>query len=131
VFVEAFRRSGLTSVGGHAFVGDARRRAITALATHDVGRYVSVLTGVGVFHAAGATDTRFSVGGETLFSSRLVGGLRVDHRTGQGRDPVVVLYGNGHLPFGPSRFRQALRIQIEHRKQAANRTTAFAVSHVF
>jgi hypothetical protein len=64
-------------------------------------------------------------------SSRVVGGVRVDHRTSQGRDPAVLLYGNGHLPFGPSAFRQAVRLQIEQRIQAGSHVTAFAVSHIF
>ena len=37
VFLEAFRRSGLTSLGGHAFIGDANRRVATAVVTHDIG----------------------------------------------------------------------------------------------
>lgn len=131
VFLEAYRRSGLTSVGGHAFIGDERRRLVTAVVTHGLGNRFALLAGIGAFHAAGVTDTRFSVGGEATISSRVVGGIRVDHRTGQGRDPAVLLYGNGHLPFGPSSFRQALRLQIEHRIQPANHVTGFALSHVF
>jgi hypothetical protein len=42
-----------------------------------------------------------------------------------------VLYGNQHLPFGPRAFRQALRLQLEHRIQPANHTTTLALSHVF
>jgi hypothetical protein len=131
VFLEAFRRAGLTSIGGHAFVGDQRRRVITGVVTHDIGNRFAFLGGVGAFHAVGVTDTRFSLGGEATISSRIVGGVRVDHRTGQGRDPAILLYGNGHLPFGPSAFRQALRLQIEHRIQPANHVTGFALSHVF
>lgn len=129
VFLEAFQRSGLTSVGGHAFIGN-ERRAISGVVTHHLGR-VAVLAGIGRFHAGGVTDTRLSLGGEATLSSRLVGGIRVDHRTGQGRDPAVLLYGNGHLPFGPPAFRQALRLQIEHRIQPASHVTGFAISHVF
>jgi hypothetical protein len=131
VFLETFRRSGLTSVGGHAFVGDERRRVVTGVVTHDLGGRLALLAGVGAFHAAGVTDARFSLGGEATLSSRVVSGIRVDHRTGQGRDPAVLLYGNGHLPFGPAAFRQALRLQIEHRIQPANHVTGFAISHVF
>jgi hypothetical protein len=131
VFLEAFRRSGLTSLGGHAFIGEEGRRVVTAVITHDLGNRLALLAGVGTFHAAGVTDTRFSVGGEATISSRIVGGIRVDHRTGQGRDPAVLLYGNCHVPFGPSAFRQALRLQIEHRIQPANHVTGFALSHVF
>jgi hypothetical protein len=77
-----------------------------------------------LFHAAGVTDTRFSIGGEATISSQLVGGIRLDHRTGQGRDPAVLLYGNVHIPFGPSAFRQAIRLQIEQRVQPSNHATA-------
>jgi hypothetical protein len=131
VFVEVFRRSGLTSIGGHAFIGDERRRVITGVVTYDVGNRFAILAGVGAFHSGGVTDTRFSVGSETMMSSRLVGGIRVDHRTGQNRDPAVLVYGNGHLPFGPTSFRQALRLQVEHRIQSTNHATAVALSHVF
>jgi hypothetical protein len=131
IFLEAFRRSGLRSIGAHAFLGDQRRRVITGVVTHDIGTRFALLAGIGAFQAAGVTDTRFSLGGEATIWSRIVGGLRVDHRTGQGRDPAVLLYGNGHLPFGPSAFRQALRLQIEHRIQPANHVTGFALSHVF
>jgi hypothetical protein len=130
VFLEAFRRSGLTSIGGHAFVGDDRR-LVTGVVVHDINSRLLVLGGIGAFHAAGVTDTRFSAGGEATLSSHVVGGIRVDHRTGQGRDPAVLLYFNGHLPFGPAAFRQALRLQVEHRIQPANHVTGFALSHVF
>ncbi len=131
VFVELFRRSGLTSVGGHAFVGDRDRRVITGVVTHDLGRRVALLAGVGAFRSAGVADTRLSLGGEATLTSRLVTGIRLDHRNGQGRDPIVLLYGNGHLPFGRAAFRQALRLQIEHRIQPSNHATAVSLSHVF
>jgi hypothetical protein len=130
-FVEIFRRSGLTSVGGHAFVGDRDRRVITGVVTHDLGRRVALLAGVGAFRSAGVADTRLSLGGEATLTSRLVTGIRLDHRSGQGRDPIVLLYGNGHLPFGRAAFRQALRLQIEHRIQPSNHATAVSLSHVF
>ncbi len=131
MFLEGFRRSGLTSVGVHAFIGDERRRVVSGVVTHDLGGRIAVLAGIGAFRAAGVTDTRFSLGGETTLSSRVVAGVRVDHRTGQGRDPAVLLYGNGHLPFGPAGFRQALRLQFEHRVQSANHVTGLAISHIF
>lgn len=131
VFMEVFRRSGLTSIGGHAFVGDTNRRVITGVITHDLGGRLALLAGVGSFHSAGVTDTRLSLGGEATLTSRLVTGIRLDHRSGQGRDPIVLLYGNGHLPFGRAAFRQALRLQIEHRIQPSNHATAVSLSHVF
>lgn len=131
VFLETFRRSGLTSVGGHAFIGDARRAVVTGVVTHAIGNRLTLLAGIGAFRATGVTDARLSIGSEATVSSLLVGGVRVDHRTGQGRDPVMIVYGNGHVPFGPSGLRQAIRLQIEHRIQAANHTTGFALSHIF
>jgi hypothetical protein len=130
VFLETYHRRGLTSIGGHTFVGD-RRRLGTAVVTHDIARRISLIGGVGVFNAGGVTDTRLSLGGEATISSYLVGGLRVDHRTRQGLDPVVLIYGNGHLPFGPSAFRQAIRLQVEQRVQRGNHVTTAALSHVF
>lgn len=130
-FLEGYRRSGLTSVGAHAFLGDERRRMVSGVLTHHVANRFVILVGLGTFHSLGVRDTRFSVGGEADVTSRVVAGLRVDHRTGPGRDPAVLVYGNGHLPFGPSAFRQALRLQVEHRIQPANHTTGVALSHVF
>lgn len=130
VFLEVFRRSGLTSVGGHTFVGDNGRRFATAVVVHDVAR-LALVAGVGAFRAAGVTDTRVSAGGELTIAAGAVAGLRLDHRTGQGRNPALLLYGNGHVPFGSERFRQALRLQLEHRVQPRNHATAIALSHVF
>lgn len=131
VFLEAYRRAGLTTIGGHAFLGSEERRLVTAVFTHNLTDRLAVLAGVGRFHAATATDTRFSAGGEVNLTSQIVGGVRLDHRTGQGRDPIVLLYGNGHLPFGPAIFRQAYRVQVEHRIEAANHITALGLSHIF
>jgi hypothetical protein len=86
---------------------------------------------VGAFHATGTTDTRFSVGGEVTISPYAVGGIRVDHRTGGGRDPAVLLYGMATYHSGPRGFDRALRLEIEHRIQPANHVTGFALSHVF
>lgn len=131
VFLEAYRRSGLTTLGAHGFVGDQDRRMVTAVVTHDVRDRLTILAGLGTFHSLGARDTRFSLGGEATLSSWLAAGVRVDHRTGQRQDPAVLLYGNAHLPFGPPAIRQALRLQVEQRIQRASYTTAFALSHVF
>ena len=131
VFLETFRRSGLTSVGGHAFLGDNRRRVVTAVATHGIADRVALLAGIGAFQAAGATDMRLTAGAEANVTSQVVGGVRVDYRSGQPRNPAVLLYGNGHLPFGPAAFRQALRLQVEQRIQPANHATAIALSHMF
>jgi hypothetical protein len=131
VFLEVYRRSGLGAVGGHVFLGDGERRLVTGVVTHNVSDRIAVLAAVGRFHTASVGDTRLSAGGEFTVSQHVVGGIRVDHRTTLGRDPVVFLYGNGHLPFGPAAFRQAVRLQIEQRIERANHITGVALSHVF
>lgn len=132
IFLETFRRSGLTTVGGHLFVGDGSRRIATLVASHQMGRRLVLVGGIGTFRATGRTDARFSVGGELdAFRQAVVAGVRVDHRTGQGSDPAVLLYGNVHVPFGPRAFRQALKLQIEQRVQPRSHATAVALSHIF
>jgi hypothetical protein len=130
VFLETYRRWGLTSIGGHSFLGD-RRRIGTIVVTHDIAGRVALLGGFGAFHAGGVTDARVSIGAELTVSPNVVAGVRVDHRTRQRVDPVVLLYGNGHLPFGPPAFRQALRLQLEQRVQQRSHVTTVALSHVF
>lgn len=130
VLLETYRRWGLTSVGGHTFLGD-RRRLGTFVVTHDIARRLALVGGIGVFHRAGSTDTRFSAGSEVTLSPNLAAGIRLDHRTAQRLDPLVLIYGNGHLPLGPAVFRQALRLQIEQRVQSGNHVSTIALSHVF
>ncbi|HUE88192.1 MAG TPA: hypothetical protein VMO26_19125 [Vicinamibacterales bacterium] len=130
VFGEAYRRWGLSSLGGHVFLGDDRRLG-SVVVTHDVQR-LSLIGSVGRFNAAGATDTRFSIGGEyTIHQPTLIAGVRVDDRTTAGQTTAVLIYGNVHVPFGPAAFRQALRLQVEQRVQRRNHVTAIALSHVF
>jgi hypothetical protein len=131
VFLEVYRRAGLSSVGGHVFIGDNDRRLATIVGTYSVRHRVALLGAIGRFGAAGSADTRFSVGGEFAVTPALIGGLRLDHRTTLSRDPALLVYGNGHLPFAPAAWRQALRLQIEHRVEASNHITSVALSHIF
>lgn len=130
VFVETYRRRGLSSVGGHAFLGEDRRLGSVVL-THDLSDRLILTGAVGRFWTLAAADTRYSVGGEYLFNRYIVGGVRVDDRSARGQGAALLLLANGHLPFGPPAFRQALRLQLEHRIQANNHLTALALSHVF
>jgi hypothetical protein len=130
LFAETYYRAGLTSVGGHVFVGDDRGLGHLVV-TSDVTPRWSFLGALGFDRAVGVSATRYSVGGEYLFSRYVIGGTRVDNRTGPQRDPAVFVYVNGHLPFGPSLFRQSLRLQFEQTLQANNLRTVAAVSHIF
>jgi hypothetical protein len=129
VFGEAYRRWGMSSVGAHGFVGDQRRIG-SLVATHEVQR-LALVAAVGLFNAVGTTDTRLSLGGEYTAHRALILGARLDDRTATAQRAALLVYGNVHVPFGSSRFRQALRLQVEQRVQRSNHITALAISHVF
>lgn len=130
LFTETYYRVGLTSVGGHVFIGDARGLGHIVV-TSDLTPQWSFLGAIGFERPRGVSAARYNVGGEYVFSQHLIAGTRIDHRTSAQRDPAVLVYLNGHLPFGPSAFRQALRLQFEQTLQADNLRTAMAVSHIF
>lgn len=130
VFLETYRRDGLTSIGGHAFLGD-ERRLLNALVTGQLRERLALLGAIGVDHLRGLTLTRYTVGTEITLSQHVVSGVRLDHRTGQRRDPAVLLFLNGHMPFGPAAFRQSIRLQVEQRVQRGSHTTLLGLSHIF
>jgi len=130
VFGESYYRSGLTAFGGHVFVGNDRSLA-NLVVNSDVTDRWAVLAALGFDRLRGTTEGRYSVGAEYVFTRSLISGARVDHRTGQNRRPAVLLYVNGHLPFGPDAFRQAVRLQFEQTLQRNNVRSALALSHIF
>lgn len=130
LFVESYARRGTSTFGGHVFTGRDRRLG-SVVATHDITPRLTVLGSVGRFSTPAAADTRWSVGGEYLFSRFLIGGVRLDDRTASNVDAAVLLYGNIHVPFGPEAFRQALKFQIEQRVQRRNHITTVGLSHIF
>jgi hypothetical protein len=129
-FAETFFRSGLSAIGGHAFVGDGRSLA-NLVATRQLGDRLALVAALGLDRVSDVTRTRYSIATEYTINAFLVSGIRVDHRTNLGRDPAVHLFGNGHVPFGPPGFRQAIRLQIEQRVQSGNHATLVGLSHVF
>ena len=130
VFGESYYRSGLTAFGGHVFVGNDRSLANLVVNSDLTDRW-AVLGAVGFDRLRGTTASRYSVGAEYIFTRRLLSGARFDHRTGQNRRPAVLVYLNGHVPFGPEQFRQAVRLQFEQTLQRDNLRSALALSHVF
>jgi len=130
VFGESYYRRGMTSVGGHVFVGDSRSVGNVVIGS-DVTSRIALLGAAGFDRSRGVVETRYSVGAEYGVNRFVIAGTRLDHRTGQGRDPAVLIYGNVHVPFGPSYFRQAARLQVEQTLQSGNFRTAFALSHIF
>jgi hypothetical protein len=130
VFGETYYRSGMTSIGGHAFAGD-RRGLAHVVVTSDFAARWSAIGAVGFDRARGSTSARLSVGGEYAVGPRLVAGGRLDHRSGAGRRPAVLAYVDSHLPFGPAVFRQAVRLQFEQTLQRNAFRSALALSHIF
>jgi len=129
IFGESYLRRGMTSIGGHFFAGNRRGLGNAVLST-EIGARWAVLAAAGFDRTRGLTQGRFSVGGE-FHADPITLGARVDHRTRQRRDPVVLAYANAHLPFGPARFRQAFRVQFEQTIQRKNMRSGVALSHVF
>jgi hypothetical protein len=130
VFAEVYRRAGLTSAGGHVFVGEGRSLASLVFTADPAPRW-SVLASAGLDRVRGASAGRFSGGAEYLLWPPVVAGARLDQRTGAGRHPALAAYVNAHLPFGAPGLRQAVRLQVEQTLQRGNHRTAFALSHVF
>jgi len=130
VVLEAYRRSGLRSVGGHVFVGNDRHVAL-AVGAFNVGPRVIVTAAGGPETVGTTTDARFSVQSEWFLHRNISAAVRVEDRTGAGRRAAGILTLNIHVPFGPAWFRQAMRLQVEQRIQATDHRTALALSHVF
>lgn len=130
VFGETYYRRGLASIGGHVFAGDNRALALGVAGT-DLGKQWSLLGAAGFDRFRGRTAGRVSLGVEYAAWMRVVLGARLDHRTGTNRDPALLVYANGHLPFGPRAFRQAIRVQFEQTIQTGNLRSTFALGHVF
>lgn len=130
VFGESYYRAGMTAFGGHAFVGDDRSLA-NLVVSSDLAERWALLGAAGFDRFRGTMSGRFTVGAEYVVTRRVIGGARVDHRTGPNRHPAVLLYLNGHLPFGPESFRQAVRLQFEQTLQRDNVRSALALSHIF
>ena len=130
VLIEAYRRSGLGSIGGHVFLDDDRQLAM-AVGVFTFGPRLIVTGAAGVESVGESTDGRFSAQGEWFFHRAMSVAGRVEDRTGSGRRVATVLTFNTHLPFGPNWFRQALRLQIEQKIQTGDRRTQIALSHVF
>ena len=128
--VEAFRRSGISSFGGHVFVGDDRHLAM-AVAAVNVGSRILLTGAGGVETFADTTESRVSLQGEVFLHRLLAVAGRIEDRTGGGRRVAGILTANVHLPFAQDWFRQALRLQIEQRIQAGDYRSLISLSHVF
>lgn len=129
-FLESYYRSGLNSVGAHAFLGD-RRHVANLVVVSDLIPKFQMFGAVGVDRSRDVDRMRYSFGGELVFNQHAIVGARLDHRTKLNTEPALLVFFNGHLPFGPPHFRQALRVQFEQRWQANADGNTLALSHIF
>lgn len=93
VFLEAFRRNGLDSIGVHVFRGNNRRTLVGAAAQVQTGR-LSVEGGLARAEAAGAAEWRHSLWLDYISSFNSAFGVRWDHRQVASQQPQAFPYAS-------------------------------------
>ena len=125
-FLESYYRKGLSSFGGHIFLGDDRQ-LYGLVGSINRGPFFSTLA-VGFGHERnGSTDSRVSWENEWVPQPWLALGLRVDDRTGSGRPAALVPYVNVEFPL----TSYVVRITTEYQQQRGNRRWLLETGVVF
>jgi len=124
--IESYYRHGLSSFGGHAFLG-AERRLFGLVGTYNRGPWFSTAAVGFARERTGAQDTRVSWENELVPWEWLAVGLRVDNRTGPGRPVAVIPHVNFEFPLTTYVFR----ITAEYRQQRGNRQSLLETGVVF
>lgn len=125
-FLESYYRKGLSSFGGHVFLGDDRQ-LYGLVGSINRGPFFSTLA-VGFGHERnGSTDSRVSWENEWVPQPWLALGLRVDDRTGSGRPAALVPYVNVEFPL----TSYVVRITTEYQQQRGNRRWLLETGVVF
>lgn len=125
-FLESYYRKGLSSFGGHVFLGDDRQ-LYGLVGSINRGPFFSTLA-VGYGHERnGSTDSRVSWENEWVPQPWLALGLRVDDRTGSGRPAALVPYVNVEFPL----TSYVVRITTEYQQQRGNRRWLLETGVVF
>ena len=125
-FLESYYRKGLSSFGGHVFLGDDRQ-LYGLVGSINRGPFFSTLA-VGLGHERnGSTDSRVSWENEWVPQPWLALGLRVDDRTGSGRPAALVPYVNVEFPL----TSYVVRITTEYQQQRGNRRWLLETGVVF
>ena len=148
VFLETFYRSGLNSIGAHAFIDDDRWLVTGAgvlniadwlngrgppLSSGDQGVLPLYLTGaLGIGDRdGGSSRVRSSLEVEYLFTKfdalRAGLGFRVEHVTNAGRDPAYIPY---FVLSGPNQQHTFL-LQVQYRAQEENDALLIGLSWLF
>jgi hypothetical protein len=126
VVVESFVRRGLTSFGGHAFVGSEDRLLVQGVVAGSAsGFYWTGIAGVDRQH--GVSRGRWSAEGEVAPHRRIALGSRLENRAGDGAPAALLPYLRGHLPG----TRYTVYLSVEQRIQRARSATLIEVGTVF
>lgn len=126
VFIESFFRSGLSSVGVHAFYDGADRYLVHGLVTGAQGGFHAAAA-LGIVRAADATRGRWSLEGEYIPRGDVALGARVEDRAGDGAAVALLPYLNLHHPG--TRF--TVRVTLEQRLQRDRHATFLELGTVF
>jgi hypothetical protein len=126
VLLESYYRHGLSSIGGHAFLG-GDRRLFGLVGAYNRGPFFSTAALGFARERTGQNDTRFSWENELVPARWLALGLRVDDRTGSGRPAALIPHINFEFPL----TSYTVRTTIEHRQQRANRLWLFETGVIF
>lgn len=126
VVVESYYKHGLSSFGGHAFIGD-ERRLLGWVGTYKRGPFFSTAALGFARERSGQTDTRVTWENEYAPWRWLALGLRVDDRTGPNRPAALHPYVNVEFPL----TSYVVRITTEYRQQQGNRLALLELGAVF
>ncbi len=124
--LESYYRHGLSSFGGHVFLG-AERRLFGLVGSYNRGPFFSTAAVGFGRERTGQKDTRISWETEFIPRPWLALALRVDDRTGSDRPPALIPHINLAFPL----TSYIVRITVEHRQQRGNRQWLLETGVVF
>jgi len=127
-FVEAYYRSGLSSIGAHGFLGDNDRWLAQLVGAYNYRAFFSTL-GVGGAGKAKNEEFRISWDNEVVPVQWVAIGVRYDQRKEEGRGSKPAFYPHLNLQFPASDL--TLRLAVERRIQSKNNLTTAEFSFIF
>lgn len=126
VVLESFYKYGLSSLGGHAFVGDSRR-LLGVVGSVGSRKLISSAAVGFAREISGSEDTRFSWETDFVPIRWATLGFRIDDRTGPNRPVAYIPYTNLYFPLRT----YTARITAEHRQQRGNRQWLLEAGVIF
>ncbi|MCS6859028.1 MAG: hypothetical protein NZT92_01760 [Abditibacteriales bacterium] len=125
VFLQGYRRRGLNTVGGFAFLDDDRK-IYGVVGTYHRGRWFSTLIAA-IADGATKNDTRLSWENEYLLSRAVMVGWRWDRQSKTAHPNAFVPYINIAFPL----TRWTVRLQYERRQQPGDKQEVIDISVIF